>query len=105
QCQAAAECHLGGGAALSGAWLGHRLSRDIDLFFHDREQQRQLVKEVPSIAADSGFAFRLVRDGGAHVRGVLQAKSLSVEVDIVYEPALDLEPPPPPIDGIIVQSL
>ena len=28
-----------------------------------------------------------------------------IEVDVVHEPAADLEPPPPPIEGIVVESL
>ena len=34
-CRSFADCHLGGGLALSGAYLGHRLSADADLVFHD----------------------------------------------------------------------
>ena len=35
-CQIRLPCHLGGGAALSGAYLGHRTTGDIDLFSRRR---------------------------------------------------------------------
>jgi hypothetical protein len=34
--QAHAPCHLAGRAALGGLYLVHRLSDDVDLFFHER---------------------------------------------------------------------
>ena len=35
ECQSRVGCTLAGGVALSGAYLGHRLSSDVDLFFRD----------------------------------------------------------------------
>ncbi len=34
-------CHLGGGAALSGAYLSHRLTGDIDIFVHGERERRR----------------------------------------------------------------
>ncbi len=39
------------------------------------------------------------------MRATLSLGEQSTELDVVFEPAADLEPPPPPIDGIIVESL
>jgi len=36
--------HLGGGAALSGVHLRHRLSADADLFFHSRAAHRDIAR-------------------------------------------------------------
>jgi predicted nucleotidyltransferase component of viral defense system len=48
-------CHLGGGTALSGAHLAHRLSADIDLFVHDAEGHRRACRHLQ----DSVSAARL----------------------------------------------
>jgi hypothetical protein len=105
-CQARVPCHLGGGAALAGVYLGHRTTGDIDLFVHDAEQMRTLVGLLPAAAADAGVGVALLRDAGHLVRAQLADRSgASVEVDIVHEPIADLTAPPPPIEGICVESL
>ena len=43
-CQRHAPFHLGGGAALGGVYLRHRLSDDADLFFHEPGGHRDLVR-------------------------------------------------------------
>jgi len=48
-CQSRVACHLGGGAALAGAYLHHRLSADVDLFVHDRASHRLLVDALPDL--------------------------------------------------------
>jgi Nucleotidyl transferase AbiEii toxin, Type IV TA system len=104
-CQGRFPCHLGGGTALSGAWLSHRLSRDIDLFCHDDVQHRELVTELAELARSVGASCRIVRDGRHHVRATLSLTDQNTELDVVFEPARDLEAPPPPIDGVTVESL
>ena len=44
--QRRAACHLGGGAALSGAHLAHRLSGDVDLFCHEHQELRDVVRWI-----------------------------------------------------------
>lgn len=98
-------CHLGGGAALSGAHLAHRLSRDIDLFCHRTEDVRVLVRELGTIAAEAGILAEIVRDAGTFVRGRLRLPSgQDIEVDLVHESTGDLEPPQT-LDGVLVESL
>ena len=105
-CQAGVPCHLGGGAALAGAYLGHRTTGDIDLFVHDAEAMRSLVGLLPGAAADAGIEVTLLRDVGHLVRAQLKTgEGTSVEVDVVYEPVADLAAPPPPIEGIVIESL
>lgn len=104
-CQARIPCHLGGGAALAGAYLGHRTTGDIDLFVHDAEDMRALVHLLPGAAEEAGIGVTLVRDVGHLVRAQLETEGNSVEVDIVHEPVGDLATPPPPIEGIVVESL
>jgi hypothetical protein len=98
-------CHLGGGAALSGAHLSHRLSRDLDLFCHRLDEVRELVAAIPDVAAETGVPIRVVRDAATFVRAVTELPDRSFDIDLVYEAVPDLEPPPPPVEGIIIESL
>lgn len=95
---------MGGGAALSGAHLAHRLSAHIDLFCHDAEALRSLVRELPDVAAEAGVEIALVRDAGTFARATIEGLERAVAVDLVYESLPDLEPPPPPIDGVVLES-
>jgi Nucleotidyl transferase AbiEii toxin, Type IV TA system len=104
-CQERVPCHLGGGAALSGAFLAHRLSRDVDLFCHDASHVRDLVRELPAIGAQVRVAVRLQRDSGTFVRAELDLGERSMAADLVYEAVPDIEQPPPPIESIVVESL
>ncbi|HEV7506019.1 MAG TPA: nucleotidyl transferase AbiEii/AbiGii toxin family protein [Thermoanaerobaculia bacterium] len=105
-CQRRIPCHLGGGAALAGAYLGHRTTGDIDLFVHDSEDMRSLVGLLSSAAADAGIGVTLVRDVGHLVRAQVKARDgRSIEVDVVHEPVADIAIPPPPIEGIVIESL
>lgn len=105
-CQTRIPCHLGGGAALAGAYLGHRTTGDIDLFVHDAENMRALVGLLSDSAEDAGIVATLLRDVGHLVRAHLVAQDgSSVEVDVVHEPVADIAAPPPPIEGIVIESL
>lgn len=103
-CQEHVACHLGGGAALSGAWLAHRLSGDLDLFCHAAEDVRLLVRALPAIARAVGAQAKLLRDSGTHVRAEVTWGPQRLEVDFVHEALPDLEPPPPPLEGVVVES-
>jgi len=104
-CQRVVPFHLGGGAALAGVHLRHRLSMDADLFVHDREAHRDLVRALPEIGLANGTPVRLVRDAGSLVRARLDRATGPLELDIVFELVPDLEPPPPPVDGVVIESL
>jgi hypothetical protein len=105
-CQERIPCHLGGGAALAGVYLSHRTTGDVDLFVHDAEDMRSLVGLLPGAARAAGIGVTLLRDVGHLVRAKLEAQDgASVEVDIVHEPVADIAAPPPPVEGIVVESL
>jgi hypothetical protein len=103
-CQQAIPCHLAGGAALSGAFLGHRLSRDIDLFVHDAESHRELVRSLPEIARRSNATVMVLRDAASHVRARLHAGAHDLDLDLVHESLPDLDEPVV-VESIIVESL
>ncbi len=105
-CQERIPCHLGGGAALAGAYLGHRMTGDIDLFVHDADEMRTLVDWLPALAKSGGISVTLLRDVGHLVRARLSGPDgRSIEVDIVHEPSADLSAPPAPNEGVVVESL
>jgi nucleotidyltransferase AbiEii toxin of type IV toxin-antitoxin system len=82
------------------------MTGDIDLFVHDAEGMRTLVGLLPSAATDTGTSVTVLRDVGHLVRAQLETREgSSLEVDIVHEPVADITAPPPPIEGIVVESL
>jgi hypothetical protein len=104
-CQRRVPCHLGGGAALSGAFLAHRLSRDLDLFCHDASHVRDLVRDLPTIAIEAKVRTTIQRDSGTFVRIELELGERTMAADLVHEAVPDIEGPPPPIERVIVESL
>ena len=102
--QRRATSHLAGGAALGGLYLSHRLSADVDLFFHDAEFVRSMVRELPDVARECTGEIRVVRDAGSFVRATVSLPGHALELDLVHEALPDIESPPPPVEGIVVES-
>lgn len=97
--------HLGGGAALAGVYLRHRLSADADLFVHDHDSHRDLVRALPEVGAANGTPVSVLRDAGSFVRSRVQLGTGVLELDVVFDPVPDLEPAPPAVEGVVVESL
>jgi hypothetical protein len=105
RCQERVPCHLGGGAALAGAYLSHRTTGDVDLFFHDGDEMRILVGALSDIATGAGMKSEILRDARSLVRARIGSGEAATELDLVHEPQEDVEPPPAPLEGIVVESL
>ncbi|MCC6332796.1 MAG: nucleotidyl transferase AbiEii/AbiGii toxin family protein [Myxococcales bacterium] len=103
-CQARVRCVLGGGAALSGVFLAHRLSHDIDLFCRDREDVRTLSQVLSDAASEVGGRVSLVQDAGDFVRAELKLGGEVLAVDLVLDTAKKLAAPLS-VDGVEVESL
>jgi predicted nucleotidyltransferase component of viral defense system len=95
---------LGGGAALSGAYLSHRLSGDIDLMCHEATDVRLLTAELAAVARETGTQIDLLRDSGTFVRASLHAGDQTLDLDIVHDAVADLGMVPS-LEGIVVESI
>ena len=104
-CRERFDCSLGGGAALSGAYLAHRTTGDIDLYLDDADDMRALVAALPEVASSVDGVVTVLRDVGYLVRARLETSQGSVEMDVVHDPVPDVEEPPPPLEGIVVKAL
>jgi predicted nucleotidyltransferase component of viral defense system len=98
-------CHLAGGMALAGAHLAHRLSADVDLFVHDAAGHRRACRHLQDAVAAATGTLTVVQDSGAFWRARIVVGTVTSEFDLVHETVPDLEDPPPPIDGVVVESL
>jgi hypothetical protein len=78
---------------------------DVDLFSHDAEEMRVLVRVLPDVASEAKVAVTVLRDAGSLVRARVDSPEATIEIDIVHEPISDIEPPPEPIEGVVVESL
>jgi hypothetical protein len=101
--QERAACRLGGGAALSGIHLRHRLSRDLDLFFDQEEAVRDVVRVLPDLARTSGMTLAVTRDARSHVRINATDAAGVFEIDLVYDATRPIEPPSKTAD-VVVES-
>ncbi len=103
-CHARTPFHLAGGAALAGVHLRHRLSRDADLFFHDRRTHRDAVALLQETATEAGVTITVVRDAGTFVRAVLTGDDGEVDIDLVFDAVADVGGPDS-VEGVQVESL
>ena len=103
-CHARTPFHLAGGAALAGVHLRHRLSRDADLFFHDRQSHRDAVALLQEVAVEAGVTIRVVRDAGTFARAVLSGADGEVDIDLVFDAVADVDGPDS-VEGVQVESL
>lgn len=90
---------------MAGAYLSHRTTGDIDLFFHDSDDMRVLVRALSDVATGVGMESEILRDAGSLVRARVGSGGVATELDLVHEPLDDVEPPSAPLEGIVVESL
>ncbi len=103
-CQRHGSVTLGGGAALAGAHLAHRLSRDVDLVCHDADELTVVAALLPQVAAEVGAQLRVVRHTPTFLRATATHPDGTTELDLVYESAAPLAPPDV-LAGVALESL
>jgi predicted nucleotidyltransferase len=83
---------LVGGAALAGFHLGHRGTRDLDLFWRGRSTLEELAIEVERTLTEAGFEVDRMQSAPAFVRLRVSQPDEVVIVDLVAEPAEPVHP-------------
>ena len=84
---------LSGGAALAGVHLGHRTTRDLDLFWRNRAQLEGLPQIVEQSIVTAGLAVETLQTSPAFVQLRVSDETAAVVVDLIAEAADSIEPP------------
>jgi Nucleotidyl transferase AbiEii toxin, Type IV TA system len=76
---------LSGGAALTGVYLGHRTTRDLDLFWRNRANLGDLPQVVEQRLAQAGLSVTTLQTTPAFVRLRAVDASAVVVIDLIAE--------------------
>ncbi len=92
---------LTGGAALAGFHLGHRTTRDLDLFFRGlRRLEPETLRAIESRLELAGLNHRRIQSGEAFVRYQIAGVDETVVLDLVAEPVRAVSEP----DEVVLQG-
>lgn len=85
---------LTGGGALAGFHLGHRSTRDLDLFWRERAELGEMIAEVRQLLGSHGLQVTTLETGTtfARLRGA-DADGNACVIDLVADPGAALVPP------------
>jgi hypothetical protein len=83
---------LTGGAALAGFHLGHRTTRDLDLFWHGQVSIEDVRRNVIARLQASGLEVAALRTTPSFCTLQVRDRDRSVVVDLVAEPVATIEP-------------
>jgi hypothetical protein len=84
---------LTGGGALAGVHLGHRTTRDLDLFWRERVQLGPLVDDAQALLRAAGLDIIVLRTAPALAELRVSDGDDACIVDLVAEPSPPLEAP------------
>ncbi len=84
---------LTGGGALAGVHLGHRKTRDLDLFWRDRRELGPLTAAATAALRADGLEASVLRTTPAFCELRASDGSETCVVDLVAEPFPAIEPP------------
>jgi len=84
---------LTGGGALAGFYLGHRTTRDLDLFWRGEARLGTLRGDVALRLADAGLPATAVHGSDTFQRLRIDDGTEVLVIDLVAEPVPPLEPP------------
>lgn len=94
---------LTGGAALAGYHLGHRTTRDLDLFFACTMLD-SIPTEIESMLRAAGLAVPVEREAPGYRRYVVEDGHERTIVDLVAEPVPPVLPPVEVSPGVRIDS-
>lgn len=83
---------LGGGGALA-VYLGHRTTRDLDLFWDDVAQLDERPQAIRQRLASDGLSVSVVQQSPGFVRFRVADEESTINLDLVADPTERLESP------------
>jgi len=83
---------LGGGGALA-VYLGHRTTRDLDLFWEDSAQLAGRPHAIRQRLSDAGLTIAVVQESPGFVRFRVSDHEAAINLDLVADPTDRLERP------------
>lgn len=95
---------LTGGGALAGYILGHRVTRDLDLFFRGLVTLGELPREIESTLRADGLQVSTSRAAPGYRRLEVRDGAEIILVDLVAEPTPGIEDPIEIEPGLLVDS-
>lgn len=95
---------LTGGGALVGFHLGHRTTRDLDLFWHGRAELDELPREVERRLRTAGLSVENIQSAPAFRRLRVSDGVELLPLDLVAEPTPWVDAPVEALPGIFVDS-
>lgn len=84
---------LSGGAALAGVHLGHRTTRDLDLFWRSLEILGDLPELIGRKLEEAGLSVATIQKSPAFVRLRVTNERSAVLIDLIAESAESIESP------------
>jgi hypothetical protein len=95
---------LTGGGALAAVHLGHRPTRDLDLFWHGLHRFDREEEEVVQRLREAGLSVTTLRTAASYRQLRVASGAETVVVDLVADPVATIEPPMlTNIDGATIQ--
>ena len=95
---------LTGGGALAGFHLGHRTTRDLDLFFHGLRVLDDLPREIATRLIADGLEVRTEREAPGYRRFIVEDGRERTVLDLVAEPVATAEAPVELAPGVLVDT-
>ncbi len=95
---------LTGGGALCGYHLGHRETRDLDLFFHGLRELGHVPQEVSLRLQDAGLTVENLETARSFHRLRVTNGVENLPIDLVAEPVPAIEAPVEVEPGILVDT-
>ncbi len=95
---------LTGGAALAGFHLGHRTTRDLDLFWTGTSTLDRIPDEVVRRLTEAGLDVQRLQAAPGFVRLRVEGEGEVLPVDLVAEPMTPIEAPMEVEPGVLVDT-
>lgn len=95
---------LTGGGALVGYHLGHRQTRDLDLFWYDRVELGRIPEEVEATLRTAAFEVNRVQSGRTFCRIRVSDGAEFLPVDLVVDTTPRVQAPVEEAPGIFVDT-